>query len=112
MASYRASLPPEGDRERGREIFRKQCVACHRVEGEGRETGPALAAVQARGAEAARLAGGGVDHVVEVGGIGTLAQSMAAVGFGGGAYGQAVFYRGAGPAAGDTLLRHGPGPDA
>lgn len=35
------------------------------------------------GAEAARLAGGGVDHVVEVGGIGTLAQSMAAVGFGG-----------------------------
>jgi NADPH:quinone reductase-like Zn-dependent oxidoreductase len=35
------------------------------------------------GAEAARLAGGGVDHVVEVGGAGTLAQSMAAVGFGG-----------------------------
>ena len=35
------------------------------------------------GAEAARLAGGGVDDVVEVGGAGTLAQSMAAVGFGG-----------------------------
>ena len=35
------------------------------------------------GAEAARLSGGGVDHVVEVGGAGTLAQSMAAVGFGG-----------------------------
>lgn len=35
------------------------------------------------GAEAARLAGGGVDHVVEVGGAGTLAQSMAAVGFAG-----------------------------
>jgi NADPH:quinone reductase-like Zn-dependent oxidoreductase len=33
------------------------------------------------GAEAARLAGGGVDHVVEVGGAGTLAQSMQAVGF-------------------------------
>lgn len=33
------------------------------------------------GAEAARLAGGGVDHVVEVGGAGTLAQSIAAVGF-------------------------------
>jgi NADPH:quinone reductase-like Zn-dependent oxidoreductase len=31
------------------------------------------------GAEAARLAGGGIDHVVEVGGAGTLAQSMAAV---------------------------------
>ena len=35
------------------------------------------------GAEAARLSGGGVDHVVEVGGPGTLAQSMQAVGFGG-----------------------------
>ncbi|MES2302121.1 MAG: NAD(P)-dependent alcohol dehydrogenase [Pseudomonadota bacterium] len=35
------------------------------------------------GAEAARLAGGGVDHVVEVGGAGTLKQSIAAVGFAG-----------------------------
>jgi len=34
------------------------------------------------GAEVARLTGG-VDHVVEVGGQGTLAQSMAAIGFGG-----------------------------
>ncbi len=33
------------------------------------------------GAEAARLAGGGVDHVVEVGGAGTLKQSIAAVGY-------------------------------
>ncbi len=35
------------------------------------------------GVAAAALAGGGVDHVVEVGGAGTLQQSMAAVGFGG-----------------------------
>lgn len=35
------------------------------------------------GAEAARLAGGGVDKVVEVGGAGTLKQSIAAVGFSG-----------------------------
>lgn len=35
------------------------------------------------GAEAARLAGGGVDHVVEVGGAGTLAQSIQAVNFAG-----------------------------
>ena len=35
------------------------------------------------GAEAARLAGGGVDHVVEVGGVGTLQQSMTALGFNG-----------------------------
>lgn len=56
VASYRASLPQEGDREQGRGLFRKHCMACHRVEGEGRETGPALAAVQARGAEAMLLA--------------------------------------------------------
>lgn len=35
------------------------------------------------GAAAAKFAGGGVDHVVEVGGAGTLAQSIAAVGFNG-----------------------------
>jgi NADPH:quinone reductase-like Zn-dependent oxidoreductase len=35
------------------------------------------------GAKAAELAGGGVNHVIEVGGLGTLSQSMQAVGFGG-----------------------------
>jgi NADPH:quinone reductase-like Zn-dependent oxidoreductase len=35
------------------------------------------------GARAAELAGGGIDHVVEVGGLGTLAQSIQAVGFSG-----------------------------
>lgn len=35
------------------------------------------------GAAAADLGGGGVDHVVEVGGAGTIKQSIAAVGFGG-----------------------------
>jgi NADPH:quinone reductase-like Zn-dependent oxidoreductase len=35
------------------------------------------------GAKAAELAGGGVNHVVEVGGLGTLQQSLHAVGFGG-----------------------------
>lgn len=40
-------------------------------------------AVPEWGAKAAELAGSGVDHVVEVGGLGTLAQSIKAVGFGG-----------------------------
>jgi NADPH:quinone reductase-like Zn-dependent oxidoreductase len=35
------------------------------------------------GLRAAELAGGGVNHVVEVGGLGTLQQSLQAVGFGG-----------------------------
>ncbi len=56
VAAYRASLPEGGNADAGRAIFRKQCVGCHRVEGEGRETGPALVAVQARGPEAMLLA--------------------------------------------------------
>jgi putative heme-binding domain-containing protein len=56
VAAYRASLPEKGDIDSGRAIFKKQCVGCHRVEGEGRETGPALVAVQARGPEAMLLA--------------------------------------------------------
>ncbi len=56
VVAYRASLPATGSVEAGRAIFRKQCVGCHRVEGEGRETGPALVAVQARGPEAMLLA--------------------------------------------------------
>jgi NADPH:quinone reductase-like Zn-dependent oxidoreductase len=39
--------------------------------------------VPAWGTTAADLSGGGVDHVVEVGGAGTLKQSITAVGFGG-----------------------------
>jgi NADPH:quinone reductase-like Zn-dependent oxidoreductase len=35
------------------------------------------------GAEAARLTGGGVDHVVEIGGAGTLPESISAVRIGG-----------------------------
>ena len=55
VAAYRASLPTGGDPATGRVIFTKHCVACHRVEGQGRELGPNLAAMQARGAEAMLL---------------------------------------------------------
>ncbi|MFM8706496.1 MAG: c-type cytochrome, partial [Planctomycetia bacterium] len=52
VVSYRASLPGQGDAAAGKAIFRQQCAACHRVDGEGREIGPALSAVKARGPEA------------------------------------------------------------
>ncbi|MFM7521028.1 MAG: PVC-type heme-binding CxxCH protein [Planctomycetota bacterium] len=55
VAAYRASLPPAGDPTAGRAIFTKHCVACHRVEGQGRELGPNLAAMQARGPDAILL---------------------------------------------------------
>lgn len=54
-----------------------------RVRALGATEGINYRAVPAWGAEAARLAGGGVNHVVEVGGAGTLAQSIQAVGFAG-----------------------------
>jgi putative heme-binding domain-containing protein len=52
VVSYRASLPRQGDAVAGKAIFRQQCAACHRVDGEGREIGPALSAVKTRGPEA------------------------------------------------------------
>ena len=52
VVSYRASLPRQGDAVAGKAIFRQQCAACHRVDGDGREIGPALSAVKTRGPEA------------------------------------------------------------
>lgn len=37
-----------GDLARGRQVFRKTCTSCHRVEGEGHSVGPDLAAVTTR----------------------------------------------------------------
>ncbi len=37
---YKASLAIKGDAKRGREIFQKNCVACHRVAGLGTNVGP------------------------------------------------------------------------
>jgi len=53
-----------------------------RVKALGASNGINYRQVEGWGAEAFRLSGG-VDHVVEVGGVGTLAQSMQAVGFAG-----------------------------
>ncbi len=48
---YAAALSTlTGDADRGREVFRKSCVACHRLKNEGSEIGPNLAAFANRGA--------------------------------------------------------------
>ncbi|MDG1875338.1 MAG: c-type cytochrome [Mariniblastus sp.] len=44
--------PALGNLDRGRQLFRKSCVACHRLENEGQEIGPNLAAFANRGAAA------------------------------------------------------------
>jgi putative membrane-bound dehydrogenase-like protein len=45
---YRESLAIEGNPARGRELFIKNCAACHRLDGLGNEVGPDLAAVVGR----------------------------------------------------------------
>jgi putative heme-binding domain-containing protein len=50
--SFHESLSMKGDEARGKVLFEKTCVACHRLNGTGQEIGPNLAAMKARGAEA------------------------------------------------------------
>ncbi len=52
VEAYRAALTLPGDKERGREVFKKICAACHKLDGLGHEVGPNLAAMQNRGPEA------------------------------------------------------------
>lgn len=52
VEAYRAALEIDGDAERGREVFKKNCASCHRLEGIGHEIAPNLAAMQNRGPEA------------------------------------------------------------
>lgn len=44
VAAYRAALDLPADLVRGRQVFRKICAACHRLEGHGVEVGPDLLA--------------------------------------------------------------------
>jgi putative membrane-bound dehydrogenase-like protein len=55
IEQYREALTMKGSVERGRELFAKNCVGCHRLEGKGHELGPNLSAMRFRGAEAILL---------------------------------------------------------
>jgi putative heme-binding domain-containing protein len=52
VEQYRAALEMEGDLARGKAAFLKHCSKCHRLEGQGFDIGPNLAAMQNRGPEA------------------------------------------------------------
>ncbi len=52
VAAYQPALSMTGDVDRGRTLFRKECAACHKLEGHGHELGPNLATLQNRGPEA------------------------------------------------------------
>jgi putative membrane-bound dehydrogenase-like protein len=52
LTGYRSTLQATGDAIRGKEVFKKNCAACHKLQGVGHELGPNLAAMKNRGAEA------------------------------------------------------------
>jgi putative membrane-bound dehydrogenase-like protein len=52
VEQYRAALDMEGDAARGKAAFLKHCAKCHRLEGQGFDIGPNLAAMQNRGPDA------------------------------------------------------------
>jgi putative heme-binding domain-containing protein len=52
ISVYREALARDGDVQRGRDVFSRSCVGCHRLENRGHEIGPNLATIKARGAEA------------------------------------------------------------
>lgn len=55
VEAYRPSLGQGGDAEKGKAIFTKNCSSCHRIGDIGRNTGPNLVAMQARGPESILL---------------------------------------------------------
>ena len=55
VEAYQSALTMAGDPARGKQVFTKTCAACHRVENQGHEIGPNLAAMRNRGPEAILL---------------------------------------------------------
>lgn len=55
VAAYQKALQLKGEAIRGKAIFKKECAACHRLEGVGNEVGAELSAIRNRGNEAILL---------------------------------------------------------
>ncbi len=55
VASYQRALQLKGDPVQGKAIFKKECSACHRLEGVGEQVGEDLAAIRDRGLDAVLL---------------------------------------------------------
>jgi putative membrane-bound dehydrogenase-like protein len=49
--AYQTSLTLKGDAKNGKELFKKNCAACHRVEGVGEQIGADLSGIKDRGAD-------------------------------------------------------------
>ncbi len=55
VAAYQKALSIKGDLEKGKEIFKKECSACHKLENVGTSVGADLSAVRNRGLDAVLL---------------------------------------------------------
>lgn len=55
VAAYQKALQLTGDVNRGKALFKKECSACHRLEGVGNDVGADLSAIRNRGNEAILL---------------------------------------------------------
>lgn len=51
VAAYQKALDLKGDAKNGKEIFKKNCAACHRLDGVGEQIGAELGAIKDRGPE-------------------------------------------------------------
>ncbi len=51
LAAFQPALEGQGDREKGKAVYKKACATCHKAEGEGVEVGPDLATVASRSPE-------------------------------------------------------------
>jgi putative heme-binding domain-containing protein len=51
IAAYQKALDLKGDPKHGKEVFKKNCAACHRIDGVGEQIGAELGAIKDRGAD-------------------------------------------------------------
>jgi putative heme-binding domain-containing protein len=51
VAGYQKALQLKGDAKIGKELFKKNCATCHRLEGVGEQIGADISAIKARGAD-------------------------------------------------------------
>jgi putative heme-binding domain-containing protein len=51
IAGYRSALSLSGDRLRGKAVFERECIGCHRSEEKGHDIGPHLATIRHRSSE-------------------------------------------------------------
>ena len=55
VAAYQKALRLKGDPARGKAVFKKECSACHQLEGVGNQVGADLNAIRDQGTEAVLL---------------------------------------------------------